>query len=122
MILVIDNFDSFTYNLVQYLGEIHKDIRVFRNNAITLGQITRLSPSHIVISPGPGIPQNAGISVILIQEFAGKIRNPFHFPIMRDTVYVYVKNGHEYTDLQARPGNVGVIFLNPGNDHLTVSR
>lgn len=72
MILVLDNYDSFTYNLVQYLGEMGKDIRVARNDKITLDEIEVLNPSHIVISPGPCTPKEAGISVSLIQRFAGK--------------------------------------------------
>jgi para-aminobenzoate synthetase component II len=69
MILVIDNYDSFTYNLVQYLGEMGHDLRVFRNNRVTLEEIENLKPSHIVISPGPGAPQDAGISEKVIQAF-----------------------------------------------------
>jgi anthranilate synthase/aminodeoxychorismate synthase-like glutamine amidotransferase len=71
MILVIDNYDSFTYNLVQYLQEIEPDVRVYRNDAITISEIERLSPSHIVISPGPGDPTSAGISVEVIKRLAG---------------------------------------------------
>lgn len=73
MILMLDNYDSFTYNLVQYLGELGANIRVFRNDKITLKQIKRLRPQKIVISPGPGRPEDAGISCALIEEFAGKI-------------------------------------------------
>ena len=73
MILMIDNYDSFTYNLVQYLGELGQDIKVFRNDKITIGKIKKLRPKKIVISPGPGRPENAGISCELIKEFAGKI-------------------------------------------------
>jgi anthranilate synthase component 2 len=73
MLLMIDNYDSFTYNLVQYLGELGADVRVFRNDAITLDEIGRLAPSHIVVSPGPCTPDEAGISVPLIEKFAGKI-------------------------------------------------
>jgi anthranilate synthase/aminodeoxychorismate synthase-like glutamine amidotransferase len=73
MILVIDNYDSFTYNLVQYLGEWDSDIRVFRNDRITLREIAALKPDFIVVSPGPCTPKEAGISVGLISEFAGKI-------------------------------------------------
>jgi para-aminobenzoate synthetase component II len=69
MILVIDNYDSFTYNLVQYLGEMGHELRVFRNNRVTLEEIDSLKPSHIVISPGPGAPQEAGISEKVIQAF-----------------------------------------------------
>ncbi|MFA4889220.1 MAG: aminodeoxychorismate/anthranilate synthase component II [Candidatus Omnitrophota bacterium] len=73
MILMIDNYDSFTYNLVQYLGELGAKIKVFRNDKISLSQIKKLSPRRIVISPGPGRPEDAGISCALINEFAGKI-------------------------------------------------
>jgi para-aminobenzoate synthetase component 2 len=69
MIIVIDNYDSFTYNLVQYLGEMGHDLRVFRNNRVTLEEIESLKPSHIVISPGPGAPQDAGISEKVVQVF-----------------------------------------------------
>lgn len=73
MILVIDNYDSFTFNLVQYLGELGQDLRVARNNAITLGEIERLAPNAVVISPGPGRPENAGIIVDAIRTFSGRI-------------------------------------------------
>ena len=69
MILVIDNYDSFTYNLVQHLGELGEELRVFRNNKITLGEIEKLRPSRIVISPGPGIPSNAGVTEEVVQYF-----------------------------------------------------
>ena len=72
-VLVIDNYDSFTYNLVQYLGELKQDVLIYRNDEITLDKIKDIKPKHIVISPGPGRPDNAGISKSLIQEFAGKI-------------------------------------------------
>jgi anthranilate synthase/phosphoribosyltransferase len=73
MILVIDNFDSFTYNLVQYLGELGAALRVFRNNAITVDEIAEMQPTGIVISPGPGRPEEAGVTIPVIQKFAGKI-------------------------------------------------
>jgi len=73
MLLMIDNYDSFTYNLVQYLGELGADIKVFRNDKITLQEIEGLNPERIVISPGPCTPKEAGISVELIRYFAGKI-------------------------------------------------
>ena len=73
MILMIDNYDSFTYNLVQYLREMTPDVVVHRNDAITVGQIAALAPSAIVISPGPGRPENAGVSCEVIRTFAGKI-------------------------------------------------
>ena len=73
MLLIIDNYDSFTYNLVQYLGELGEEIEVHRNDAITLDEIAARRPSHIVISPGPCTPNEAGISVDLITRFAGAI-------------------------------------------------
>ncbi len=73
MILLIDNYDSFTYNLVQYLGELEQEPVVYRNDAVTLGQIESLAPSHIVISPGPCTPLEAGISNDVIRHFRGKI-------------------------------------------------
>ena len=69
MIVVIDNYDSFTYNLVQYLGELGEDLRVFRNNKVTLEEIEGLGPSRIVISPGPGTPHDAGISEDVVKRF-----------------------------------------------------
>ena len=73
MLLMIDNYDSFTYNLVQYLGELGEDIRVFRNNRITIKEIEDMSPQKIVISPGPCTPKEAGISVETIRHFAGRL-------------------------------------------------
>ncbi len=73
MILMIDNYDSFTYNLVQYLGELGQKLKVVRNDEITLDQVAKLKPSHIVISPGPGRPEDAGISIDLIKRFGGKV-------------------------------------------------
>lgn len=73
MLLMIDNYDSFTYNLVQYLGELGQDVQVYRNDEIDLAKVGELKPDHIVISPGPCTPNEAGISVPLIKEFAGKI-------------------------------------------------
>ena len=73
MILMIDNYDSFTYNLVQYLGELGAEVRVERNDALTLADIEALAPAKIVISPGPCTPNEAGISVPLIQACAGRI-------------------------------------------------
>ena len=73
MLLMIDNYDSFTYNLVQYLGELGKDIRVFRNDKITIQEIEKMNPEKIVISPGPCTPKEAGISIELIQNFSGRI-------------------------------------------------
>ncbi|WP_338553858.1 aminodeoxychorismate/anthranilate synthase component II [Paenibacillus sp. KS-LC4] len=73
MILVIDNYDSFTYNLVQYLGELGEDIVVKRNDELELADIEQLAPDHILISPGPCSPNEAGISLSLIEHFKGKI-------------------------------------------------
>ena len=72
MLLVIDNYDSFTYNLVQYFGELGEDVRVFRNDEITLEGVEKLNPARIVVSPGPCTPNEAGLSVSAIQHFAGK--------------------------------------------------
>ncbi len=73
MILMIDNYDSFTYNLVQYVGELGAETIVYRNDQITIEEIEKISPSHIIISPGPGKPENAGISNDVIKNFYKKI-------------------------------------------------
>ncbi|MBI1942362.1 MAG: aminodeoxychorismate/anthranilate synthase component II [Betaproteobacteria bacterium] len=73
MILVIDNYDSFTYNLVQYLGELGRQVSVFRNNEVSIEEIQGLNPSHIVISPGPCTPNQAGITLELIGRMAGRV-------------------------------------------------
>ena len=73
MLLMIDNYDSFTYNLVQYFGELDQDVRVYRNDQVTLKGIHALAPERIVVSPGPCTPNEAGISVEVIHEFAGKL-------------------------------------------------
>jgi anthranilate synthase/aminodeoxychorismate synthase-like glutamine amidotransferase len=73
MILMIDNYDSFTYNLVQYLGELGADVRVYRNDQLTVEEIERLAPAKIVISPGPCTPTEAGISCEVIRQFAGRV-------------------------------------------------
>ena len=73
MLLMIDNYDSFTYNLVQYLGELGEEVKVFRNDEITLEAVGKLGPARIVISPVPCTPNEAGISVQLVREFAGRI-------------------------------------------------
>jgi anthranilate synthase/aminodeoxychorismate synthase-like glutamine amidotransferase len=72
MIAVIDNYDSFTYNLVQYLGELGAEVRVYRNDAITVEELDALDPSHVVISPGPGTPDDAGISRDVIRELGAR--------------------------------------------------
>jgi len=73
MILMIDNYDSFTYNLVQYLGELGQRVKVHRNDALSINDIKKLNPAKIVISPGPGRPEDAGISCEVIRQFSGKI-------------------------------------------------
>jgi anthranilate synthase/aminodeoxychorismate synthase-like glutamine amidotransferase len=73
MILVLDNYDSFTYNLVQYLGELGAEVTVRRNDQVTVTDIERMAPDRILISPGPCTPQDAGISIELVQKLAGKI-------------------------------------------------
>lgn len=73
MIVMIDNYDSFTYNLVQYLGELGEELRVFRNDKVTLQELRELKPDYIMISPGPCTPDDAGISLEVIREFAGEI-------------------------------------------------
>jgi anthranilate synthase component II len=73
MLLMIDNYDSFTYNLVQYLGELGADVRVYRNDRISLQEIEALHPERIVISPGPSTPNEAGVSIDAIRQFAGRI-------------------------------------------------
>lgn len=70
---MIDNYDSFTYNLVQYLGELGQDLKVYRNNKITIAEIEQMNPDRIVISPGPCTPKEAGISIDVIKHFTGKI-------------------------------------------------
>lgn len=73
MLLMIDNYDSFTYNLVQYFGELGEEVKVVRNDEIDLAGVAALKPDHIVISPGPCTPTEAGVSVPVIKEFAGKV-------------------------------------------------
>ncbi|NOX91977.1 MAG: anthranilate/aminodeoxychorismate synthase component II, partial [Gammaproteobacteria bacterium] len=73
MLLMIDNYDSFTYNLVQYFGELGTDVQVHRNDQITLDEAVALNPERIVISPGPCTPNEAGISLEMIKHFAGKV-------------------------------------------------
>ncbi len=73
MLLVIDNYDSFTYNLVQYLGELGQDVVVHRNDAVTVDEVEAMEPERIVVSPGPCTPREAGISVEVIRRFAGKL-------------------------------------------------
>jgi anthranilate synthase/aminodeoxychorismate synthase-like glutamine amidotransferase len=73
MLLMIDNYDSFTYNLVQYFGELGQELKVYRNNKITIAEIEKMAPDRIVVSPGPCTPREAGISIEVIRHFAGKV-------------------------------------------------
>src|SRR5579864_4904526 len=73
MVFVLDNYDSFTFNLVQYLGELGPQVTVTRNDQVTVQEIERMTPSHIVLSPGPCTPQEAGISIEVIRHFAGRV-------------------------------------------------
>jgi len=73
MLIMIDNYDSFTYNLVQYLGELKTDVRVFRNDEISLPEIEKMAPDQLMISPGPCTPNEAGISIDAIHYFSGKL-------------------------------------------------
>lgn len=73
MLLMIDNYDSFTFNLVQYFGELGAEVKVVRNDAVSLEQIAEMQPNHLVISPGPCTPNEAGVSVAAIKHFAGKL-------------------------------------------------
>ncbi|HEY7872395.1 MAG TPA: aminodeoxychorismate/anthranilate synthase component II [Rudaea sp.] len=73
MILMIDNYDSFTFNLVQYLGELGEDVRVARNDALSVADVRKLAPDRIVISPGPGTPDQAGVTLALIEKLGGEI-------------------------------------------------
>src|SRR5262245_33909841 len=116
MILVIDNYDSFTYNLVQYLGELGADlpvaraIEVARNDRITVGEIEELAPERIVLSPGPCTPDDAGITLDVIRHFAGKVPllgvclghqamgQAFGGRVVRSTYMLHVKNGHVLQD------------------------
>ena len=80
MVFVLDNYDSFTYNLVQYLGELGAQVEVRRNDEVTVGEIEAMHPERIVVSPGPCTPQEAGISIELIRHFAGRV--PYKVPVL----------------------------------------
>jgi len=82
VVFVLDNYDSFTYNLVQYLGELGAQVEVRRNNEVTVGEIEAMHPERIVLSPGPCTPQEAGISIELIRHFAGKDRGRGSVPLL----------------------------------------
>ncbi len=110
MILMIDNYDSFTYNLVQYLGELGADIKVFRNDKITIDKIKKTRPERIVISPGPGRPEHAGISCACIKEFAGKI--PILGVCLGHQAIGYVYGGRIVNAKKLMHGKTSLIYHN----------
>jgi anthranilate synthase/aminodeoxychorismate synthase-like glutamine amidotransferase len=110
MILMIDNYDSFTYNLVQYLGTLHQDVTVFRNDKITLERIKDLRPEKIVISPGPGRPEDAGISCAAIKEFAGRI--PILGVCLGHQAIGYVYGGKIVRSKELMHGKTSLIYHN----------
>jgi anthranilate synthase/aminodeoxychorismate synthase-like glutamine amidotransferase len=110
MILMIDNYDSFTYNLVQYLAELGQKVRVFRNDKVTVDKIKKLKPSKIVISPGPGRPEDAGISCQLIRELAGKI--PILGVCLGHQAIGYVYGGRIVNAPQLMHGKTSMIYHN----------
>lgn len=110
MILMIDNYDSFTYNLVQYLGALGRNIKVFRNDKITIGTIKKMKPEKIVISPGPGRPEDAGISCELISRFAGKI--PILGVCLGHQCIGYVYGGKIIGAKQLMHGKTSLIYHN----------
>ncbi len=110
MILMIDNYDSFTYNLVQYLGELGEKVKVFRNDKITNQDIIRLKPKRIIISPGPGRPEDAGISCELIKEFAGKI--PIFGVCLGHQAIGYVYGGKIVRAKKLMHGKTSLIYHN----------
>lgn len=110
MILMIDNYDSFTYNLVQYLGELGADMEVFRNDKISIRQIQRLRPSKIVISPGPGRPENAGISCDCIREFSGRV--PILGVCLGHQAIGYVYGGKIINARKLMHGKTSLIYHN----------
>src|SRR3990172_1776593 len=110
MVLIIDNYDSFTYNLVQQIGELGKSLMVFRNDQITLRQATKLKPSHLVISPGPGSPKEAKISNDLIKEVAGVI--PILGVCLGHQCLAYVYQGEVARAEKIMHGKTSAIYHN----------
>jgi anthranilate synthase/phosphoribosyltransferase len=108
MILLIDNYDSFTFNLKQYLLELNQKVEVVRNDAITIEEIGKMNPSHIVISPGPGRPENAGISVQVIKEFSGKI--PILGVCLGHQAIGYVFGGKIVNAMKLMHGKISKIY------------
>ncbi|MFH0826454.1 MAG: aminodeoxychorismate/anthranilate synthase component II [Candidatus Omnitrophota bacterium] len=110
MILMIDNYDSFTFNLVQYLKILGQEVKVFRNDKITLEGIRKLDPERIVISPGPGRPEGAGISCDCIREFAGKI--PLLGVCLGHQCLGFVYGGHIGSAKRLMHGKISRIYHN----------
>ncbi len=110
MILMIDNYDSFTYNLVQYLGALGANIKVFRNDKITINKIKKLRPERIVISPGPGRPEDAGISCDVIKEFSGRM--PILGVCLGHQSIGYVYGGRIVGAKKLMHGKTSVIYHN----------
>ncbi|KPK97469.1 MAG: anthranilate synthase [Omnitrophica WOR_2 bacterium SM23_72] len=110
MILMIDNYDSFTFNLVQYLSILDQEVEVFRNDKITLEGIGKLAPERIVISPGPGRPEDAGISCDCIREFAGKI--PLLGVCLGHQCLGFVYGGHIGAAKKLMHGKISRIYHN----------
>ncbi len=110
MILMLDNYDSFTYNLVQYLTELNAEVKVFRNDQISLDKVKQLHPEKIVISPGPGRPENAGISCDLIREFAGSV--PILGVCLGHQAIGFVYGGNIISAGQLMHGKTSRIFHN----------
>ncbi|MFH1691344.1 MAG: aminodeoxychorismate/anthranilate synthase component II [Candidatus Omnitrophota bacterium] len=108
MILMIDNYDSFTYNLVQYLGELGADLKVFRNDRITIEDIKKLKPAAIVISPGPGRPEDAGISCEVVRVFKGKI--PILGVCLGHQVIAYVFGGKIVRAKKLMHGKTSLVY------------
>jgi anthranilate synthase/aminodeoxychorismate synthase-like glutamine amidotransferase len=110
MIIIIDNYDSFTYNLVQYLAELGQDVRVSRNDKISIAEIQKLNPAEIVISPGPGRPENAGISCSLIRELSGSI--PILGVCLGHQAIGYVYGGRIVNAPKLMHGKTSLIYHN----------
>lgn len=113
MILVIDNYDSFTYNLVQYLGELGANLKVYRNDKIAIPKIKKMSPSHIVISPGPGTPLQSGISLEVIKNFYQKI--PLLGVCLGHQCIGYVLGGKIVRAKKIMHGKTSLIYHNQKN-------
>ena len=110
MIIMIDNYDSFTYNLVQYLAELGQNVKVFRNDKVTIDRIKKLGPAKIVISPGPGRPEDAGISCQLILRLAGKI--PILGVCLGHQAIGYVYGGRIVNAPKLMHGKTSMIYHN----------